>query len=444
MQQTALKEKEVNPQEMQGEFVVGGNVYASAVRSLDSVDYYEQGLTPETQRRMRFDSEVESSVEFLIDSVFSDGIAPVSCVTDENDADFSEAQEIAAFVREAVSDPVRSIETVAREMFRDCYFSGAKAGEIVLRLKNGDYILDRINPKPNAAVGFVCDKFFNVLGLVGAQTNGYVPTVVKSEDEIIPREKFLIFQFELENNDPRGVKKIRSAFDAWCDKKDTRPQYKEWRKTSAIPKKFGTTPQNSKDIPVRNPDGTQKIVNGVPQTITAEKGLMNALEGFANNSTVVGPNGTTVTQLEVKGTGQQFITAFKFNNSEIRKSILGDSLATGEADKDARAAKQIAVTVVDLRVRSFRNIVAAAIKKDVFRLLAVMKFGEEKAHLTPDCSLGDTERRDWEKTADALAGIGYQMADEHQREGDIILGFTPREKQAQATDEGDGGGGETQ
>lgn len=156
---------------------------------------------------------------------------------------------------------------------------------------------------------------------------------------------------------------------------------------------------------------------------------MTALEGFANNSTVIVPNDADVKQLEVRGTGQHFSLAFRTNNSEIRKAILGDSVSTGEDDKGVKAAKQTSMTVVDLRARHYKNTIAGIVKRDIYRLLTVVNYGEEMAHLTPDCSLGDTERRDWETTADALSKIGYQIAPEHQREGDAILGFTPRDKE---------------
>jgi phage gp29-like protein len=177
--------------------------------------------------------------------------------------------------------------------------------------------------------------------------------------------------------------------------------------------------------------------NGRPKEISPERDLMTALEGFANNSTVTAPFGTTINQLEVQGTGDQFIKSLKYNNSGIRKAILGDSVSTGEDDKGVKAAKEVSIDVVNLRVKSFKNTIADAVRRDVYRLLTIVNFGADKVHLTPLCSLGDTERRDWEATAGALQKIGYRMADEHQREGDVILGFTPRAKDAKVNDPDD-------
>jgi hypothetical protein len=436
MLQPATKSKDLNKTELQGEYVSGGGSYQSLTLSLESTDRTRPNLTAQTRVAMRYDSEVESSVEFLLDAVFADGIAPVPVITDDEDADFPQAKEIADFVRTATSgDCPRTLAAVVREVARDAFYSGVKCGEIVLKLDDENNLaLDRINPKPNSAVSFVCDRHNNVLGLTGWNRNYSLTEIGEKRDEIIPREKFLIIQFELEDNDPRGVCRVRAGYDDWCDKKLTREQYKEWRRTSSIPKKYGITSEKARPRQIFDKEGKPVMKGGVAETVSAEKDLMTALEGFANNSTVTAPHGTEIGQLEVKGNGEQFVKALKYNNSGIRKAILGDSVSTGEDDKGVKAAKEVSIDVVNLRVKSIKNIIADAVRRDVYRLLTIVNFGADKAHFTPVCSLGDTERRDWEATAGALQKIGYRMADEHQREGDTILGFTPRSKDKKIDD----------
>lgn len=427
----AAKKQNAETSELTQEYVVGGRgYYSSEVLSNGNFDDLFPNFTNESQRLMRYDSEVESSVEFLINSVFAEGISPVSPITSEDHPEFAKAQEIAVFVAAATSEPARSVETVLREIFRGAYYAGVKVGEIVLRVNDkGETVLDRINPKANDATAFVVDKFKNVVGLVGATENGTLATSFNPKpEEIIRRDKFIVLNFEMVDNDPRGYAKIKAAFEAWCDKRKTRPQYEEWRRTSAIPKKFGTTAQGAKDHQLRGADG-QKLTNsdGSPKTISAQKGLMNALEGFANNSTVTAEYGTVVKQLEVQGTGIQFLNGFKLFNSEIRKAILGDSVTTGQDDKGINAAKETAMNVVELGGKSFKNSVAEYVKRDLYRLITIVNFGLKYAHLTPNASLGDTDRRDWNATAGALQKVGYKIAPEHLREGDALLGFKPRE-----------------
>ena len=399
----------------------------------------ETRLDANAIRHLRLDAEVESDVSMLADSVFAEGVEVMPAVIDEDEADFQEARDIADFCRKAVSDTRRPLHTVVKEMFKAAFYSGVKVGEIVLRYSNdaeieGKLVLDRINPKPSSATAFVTDKFLNVIGLVGAKRPGqvYVSTgaVSLDADEIIPREKFLIFSFELEDNDPRGLSQVRAAYGDYCDKQLTREQWKEWRRTSAIPKKFATTAQDAKNVIVKNADGTPKITNGVQETISPQKALMNALEGFANNSAIAAQYGTSVEQLEVTGTGVQFERHHKTCNSAIRKVILGDSLATGEADKDARAARESSKDIIDLRKQALRTVIADSIERDLFRLLTIVNFGADKARLTPKCFLGDTEATDWATDLNAASGAGYAFAPEHMRQLDAQFGLEPRSDDA--------------
>lgn len=424
------KENPVTEDELTGEFVSGGaNFFSSRRLSFESTDRVHPNLTAKGRKLLRYDSEVESSVEFLIDAVFAEGIQPVPSVTDTEAEEYDEAQEIAKFIGKAVISNSRKLEAVMREIFRDAFYNGVKAAEIVLKVDpNGNLVMDRLNPKPNSTISFVCDRFYNVLGLASWTYFVAAEDVYGKRKEIIAREKFVILQFELADNDPRGVKKINAVIDDYNDKQCTRKEYREWRRTSAIPKKVGIAPQSAKQIPVHNPDGTPKIVDGVPQTISMEKALMNALEGFANNSAITAPFGTDIKQLEVTGTGDQFIKSLKSSNTGIRKGILGDSLATGEADKDARAAKEVAMNVVDLRVKHMKNIVAECVERDLFKLLTVVNFGKEKAHLSPLCSLGDTERRDWATDLKAATSAGYKFAPEHFPVIDVQFGQKPRKE----------------
>lgn len=419
-----------NQEELQGEYVSGGG--SGNVRlSLDSYDTQRPGLTAEMRRAMRYDSEIESSVEFLVDAVFSEGVSPVPRLTDSDDPEFEKANEINDFMRRATNRPgmTRRFESVLREVFRESFYSGVKAAEIVLCAdENANLILDRLNPKPNNSITFVCDRFYNVIGLTSWNQNISSDDILKKRGEIIPRQKFLILQLELEDNHPAGIAKIRAAFDDYADKKNDRAVYKEWKRTSAIPKKIGITGQNAKDVQVRNADGSIAMENDRPKTITAEKGLMTALEGLANNSTVTAPFGTDIRQLEVRGTGEQFLESLKSNNAGIRKAILGDSVTTGSDDKGIKAAKEVANDVVDLKVRTMKSAVAETVERDIYLLLTVVNFGAEFAHLSPVCSLGDTERRDWATDLQAASRGGYKFADEHLPELDGMFGLKPRKE----------------
>lgn len=447
MPRSAAKNKPV--EETTDEVVVGsylGFAQSSSLR-FDGADRVEHRLNETSIERLRLDAEVESDVSILADSVFSDGISISPRITDKEDPELAQAEEIADFCRVA-TDTRRPLAVVGCEMFKAAFYSGVKVAEIVLKLRNdsqvnGKLVLDRVNPKPNSATAFVTDRFFNVLGLVGARDSARADApagkVSLSGEEIIPREKFFILDFELENNDPRGVSLVRAAFADYCDKLLTREQWKAWRKTSSIPKKFGTTGPDAKEVELKNPDGSPVLVNGIKQKVSAQKALTNALDNWENDSSVVAPYGYDVKQLEVVGTGVQFERAIRYNDSKIRKVILGDSLATAEADKDARAARESSKDVVDIRKQKFRGFVAMAIERDILRLLTIVNFGEDKAHLTPRCFLGDTEANDWATDLQAASKVGYKVAKEHLPQLDEQFGLKPRNLDAEEYDPGKSG-----
>lgn len=266
MPRTAKKQEEY-----QAEIVSGGASFASTLALGTNINLGNE-INADVRRLMRRDSEIESSLEFLIDTIFAEGVTPRSPVTDEDAEDFEQAREISEFVSAATANPDRSVEAVMREMFRAAFFAGAKVAEIVLKADENDrLILHRINPKPLEATAFACDKFYNVLGLVGAKNGGRrafsYSALSVSADEIIDREKFVVVQFELEDNDPRGVVKATPVYDAWCDKRGTRAQWKEWRRTSAIPKKVGKLQPNAKPRQVFDANNQPVIENGVAKTI---------------------------------------------------------------------------------------------------------------------------------------------------------------------------------
>lgn len=434
MEQAATLEK----QDASNEYVVGNRSgYAEpSVERVDTVDHHDHRLDQELIERLRVDSEVESNIGILADSIFSDGLEVVSAVADEDDAEFAEAQEIADFVRKAIEMP-RPLKQIAREMFKGAFYNGVKVAEIVLKYRkdgrvDGKLVLDRVNPKPNSATAFVTDRFYNVIGLVGARRAGEIAApsghISLNSDEIIPREKFFILSIEQEDNDPRCLSQVRALVQDYCDKQVTRAQWREWRRTSAIPKKVGITASGQKDAELKNPDGSPVVENGVRKTVSAQVAMTKALDSFENNSSIGIPNGADVKQLEVNGTGLQFERHAKSCNLAMRKLILGDSLATGEADKDARAARESSKDVIDIRKQNFRTIIADAIERDIFRLLTSVNFGDDKTHLTPKCFLGDTEANDWATDVQAAARAGYKFTDRQMRQLDTQFGLEPREE----------------
>lgn len=443
-----LTKKQVSPiskDSLENEYVAGGNSYfSSEILSPNKASRAQPDFNPVQAERMRTDAEISSSVEFAIDSMFADGLQIYSAAP-EGDADYEKGREIADFCAAAVNAARRSVVSVLRELARGTYYHGVKVGEIVLRYEDNNrfrnkYVLDRINLKPNRATAFVTDKFYNVIGLVGAKRARYTfssSRISLKPEEIIERRKFIVLAFELEDNDPRGLVPVRTAHDSFRDKQATRIYYKEWLKRCAITQKAGFTEPNAKPEPLRDPETGEYLTypNGAPRTVSAQERMTLALGEMENNSVFVGPHGADLKVLEVFGTGEQFERSYKLNNQEARKAILGDALATGAADKDARAARESAMDVVDLKIKARKNSVCEAFKQDVLTLLVEENYPPELWHLVPNCSLGDTERRSWATDMRAASAAGWRMTKKQAAEVDVQFGLTPREDGDELFDE---------
>lgn len=432
MARTAKKTKLA---EFQDESVSTGRVAFGGSERLYASDYDCDlpRLNADTLRMMKRDAEVHAAVEFLMDAILADGIETVAAVF-ETDPEFELAEKISAFVRRCFLEHCRFFLRTYKSLMRGAFYHAHKLGENVFRLETqgedkGKLVLDRIKVKPNAATGFVVDEFYNVLGIVAVyrgQTNYGTGRI--NVENIIPLDKFTICTFETEDEDPRGVCQVKAAFEPACDNLETRAQYKLYRRKSAIRSFIGITADKADKVQVKNADGTPKIVNGVPVTKTPIKAVSETLAQMKNDTVAVFPFGTVVTPLDADGTGEQFERAYKINGQQIRKAILLQSGATGEADKGGlgKAGKEVDERVLNRRVNSFRRDRELELYA-LARTIVELNYGADKAHLTPGISLGDAEKSDFSALIAAYSDAGYSLHESQFDEIDRKLGNPKRD-----------------
>jgi hypothetical protein len=289
--------KNPTTKDLASEFVVGGiAAYEPYVQRVDTRDRVELRLTRRAIDQLRLDPELESDISVLADTVFADGIEIIPAINDETDAEYQEASDIADFCNKATQTR-RPLEMVLKEMFKAAFYNGVKVGEIVLQISerqriDGKLVLDRINPKPaprlrSSPTNFSTSSVSSVPNSPCRSDRCSVGSFLS--DEIIPREKFLVLAFELEDNDPRGLAgpgRLRT----YCDKQLTAASGKNGgvpprsRRSSALHRRT-----QSRSPSCEMPTESRSIENGVQKTISAQKGLMMALEGFANNSAITVP-----------------------------------------------------------------------------------------------------------------------------------------------------------
>lgn len=435
--------KKSKPQEFQDESVSAGRIYGGGGETLSAevADRHNLRFTADEARRIKKDAEVHAAVEFILDAILADGIETVGAAF-EDDPEFDLAEEIAAFVRRSMLETCSFFARTYKELMRGGFCHGHKVGEIVLRLEkqgidSGKLVLDRIKVKPNNSIAFYCDEFMNPLGLIAANRGqiSITSNSVKSEN-IIPLDKFLIVVFEQEDSDPRGVRQTEAAYEPFCDKSETRKQFKLWRRKCAVRSFIGTTPEGAKPIQVKDDNNLPVMVGGVPKTKSPMKATSETLAKMQNDTVAVFSHGTEVQALDADGTGEQFIKSFSFNNQEIRKAILLQSGATAESDKGGlgKAGKEVDERVLNRRINSFRRDREIELYK-LGCLLVELNFGADKVHLSPAISLGDAEKTDFSAMLGAYSSAGYSLHESQFDEIDRKLGNPKRDMKAQSDDD---------
>lgn len=433
--------RKTKPAEFQNESVSTGRVvFGTESLAQSPRDRQFPKLTHSEARALRFDAEVRAAVEFLLDAILSDGLETVTAAYD-TDPEFAEADEIAQFVRRSFLDSCSFFLRTYKALMRGAFYFGHKVGETILKYETvgpdaGRLVLDRVKVKPNRATAFVVDEFMNVVGLVGVRKGQNAITTGRVNPEnVIPLDKFLICTFETEDEDPRGVMQIEAAYEPTCDKRETRLQFKLWRRKCSVRSFIATTSQSPKPVQVKNADGTPKIVNGVPVQKSPMAATAETLAALQNDTVAVFEFGTAVQALEADGTGEQFERAYRVNDQQIRKAILLQSGATGESDKGGlgKAGKEVDERVLIRRINSFRHDRERELYQ-LARLLVQLNFGEDKLHLTPKITLGDANKQDFGALLSSYADAGYTLHESQFDEIDTHLGLPKRDVDAAAAD----------
>ena len=408
------------------EYVAGGryNWYSDLIQSLPpSIDELTDDFGDDLYDRMMLDAEVEAGINTLKTRVLEHGIqiAPVDLVARilrlrpnlsraevEIDAALDErARELAAWCQDVVDNLETPISDVLWNML-DALYCGNKVAELVWSMGTREeqldiaaaalsmpvtrttYKLSRINVKARETTAFVVDSHNNPLGLIVASPELPLSLSVGSltlaardlESRVLPLEKFLIFTFRPKDNDPRGTSALRSTYNAWWIKQQ---MYPEWLKFLA---QFATASL----IGFTSPDAQSELDEDGATVLTPQQAMLRILVQLRNGSAAAFPHGSEVEKIVSTGEGKAFIEAFDAVDRWIRKSILNQTLATGEGQHQARAASETHKDILDSLVDSIKDSVARMIRRDVLKPLIEYNFGVEALALLPEVKMGqDTQ-----------------------------------------------------
>lgn len=438
------------------EAVAGGGwpgAWETYARTLPGyIDDLSRDLGDDIYERMGRDYKVESATETLKLSALDGDFQVLSPIDDKEDPDYELAQEIAAFCQANINGLTGSFVMDTLYDLLDAVSFGNRVAEIVCRegtdrdaaafetLRSRGVrptMLKALKPKPRRSVFFVVDAFWNVLGLLPAAPVPGSPTLLTTlptgTENLLPRWKFAVLTFRPKDNDPRGQSIRRSAYTPWWSKVQ---MWAEWLRSLTqfgSPSLVGTCGENSQSEFVDNGDGTTTEVTPVQK-------LFAQLLAFRNGSVIALPPGGDVKPLQSTGQGTSvspFTGAIGFFDKAIETAITGQNLATSEGEHNARAAADVHQDALGLPVRHARAAVESMVRCDIFGLLVLLNYGEEFLHLTPWCSLSDTEQQDFAKHAAALAKLGYRVHPSQAQALDARLGLPVRSEEAAGEGMGD-------
>jgi hypothetical protein len=278
-----------------------------------------------------------------------------------------------------------------------------------------------IKVKPRGAVLFVVDEYMNVLGLVPAYVNSKINNW--TTQNVITRDKFIVFVNNPEDDDPRGTSAWRPAFTWWNFVMHVPKEYLRFLLQEAMPIPVLELPEGmEKWMAKRGPDG--EILYEDPETrkypimLEATESAKLTLENIRNGKAIAIPPKSKLTPYVGKGTNGDtvFPNAISTAYRLVEDSIVNQSLAQSEGEHQARAAsithegRLNDVFFWDKRAIAFMtlyDLIAVDVKNNL---------GDWALPYMPKLSLGDSEKRDWAKDLETIAkSYFYGFIDDTQR-----------------------------
>lgn len=438
------------------EYVAGGSLYWTQdfYRSLPFyIDDLTQDFGDDIYERMLLDPQVAKCINHLKLAALAQGIHLAPAV-DEEDPRYELAQEITDFCRRNLAgleipfDPAKTPVPLYWQLWdlMDAIALGNKIAEQVYHVPQrgpdaGKLCLKALKVKPRRAVALVVDSFLNVIGILGlipgqGATTLCLTSIADPEQvpNLLPRTKFAIFSFRPKDGDPRGTTLLRPAYNPWWLKQQTYPEFLKYLAQFGTPSVWGETASDAQESVATNPETGEVLYDelGNPVYQRPEEAMLAGLIGFRNGSAMAVRKGAAIHVVEAQGNGEAFHKAFSFFNREIATAVLGQTLATEEAEHQARASSDTHQDTLDMHVGHVKGATATVIRADVLVPLVEYNYGPEALDLVPKVLLERTEPQDFAPNATAVAGLeksGYLHPSQY-RELDAKLGLPPRSDEA--------------
>ena len=422
---TDLATTERPPDELTTEYVVGSAGLFFRGGRLRALSHAFDDLTADfgddLYERMLLDPQVVACTNVLRALLQDAGAQLPNPLADEDADGYDLAGEILTFCESVLDDLSTPLDEVLWDMLL-AIATGSRIAELVYeqRQVRNWFVLDQsttvsqdqvllipraIKVKPRRSVAFVTDPYMNVQGILALRTGdvgiGTTALTTSDRERLLPREKFMALSFRPKDGDPRGSSAARPAHSPWWTKQQVWEEFLKYLAQFASPSLVGTTSEASEKSGVvkTNADGTKT-------TVAAVTALMEQLLAFQNGTAIAVPYGTVIDALKATGDGEAFHKAFALCDRQIAEAILHQTLATQEAQHQARASSEVHQDTLETIIRQAKRAVCLALRRDVLRPMVRYNYGErEAALLTPHVSLGSVEQQDLAKMMNAIAQL---------------------------------------
>ena len=382
---------------------------------LNSFGGWGAELCEEEIADMERDAIISSNYELLVETVLADEGRIVPLVTNEEAANYEEAQEAARLCRFALE----CLETDLPSTFEQLLSAlkvGVKVAESTFQAVRDDdgqlvAVPVSIKVKPRNSLQFVVDEFMNIVGFTTAYATG---GEMRAEDTILPRQKFLVFSYKPKDENPQGTSAFLSVVSAFRHKRKIWPLWSKFLSIFAMPALHGTPSEKSSPEPQFDADGQPMIdpVTQKPIVLTPEHAMLQSMLQWTDGTVIVTAPGSTIKAIETKGDGAAFVQAFRHLNMELSTGLLRQSRATNEAEHGSKADSQTGQELFATYVAYLKTRLAIAFRRDVLRVIVWLNMGPDAARRsTPLFFLGDADRFSWAEDATAIAAIADSLTD---------------------------------
>lgn len=356
------------------------------------VEIYDQMMT---------DPEVAGTINLIKRAILSEGWS-IEPSLPRDDPNYVFAVAMADFVRACLENLNTDPLVIFNELL-DGIRLGSSCAEQTYRLcETGIYegylMLRDIKQKPNRSTVYVVDSFYNWVGILTARYPGQVypagslVAVPVSPNGyiagLLPRKKFIVFSWDVRENDPRGTSILRPAYSAWWTKQQIMSEYLSWASKFASPSLVGNTAQGAVAQVVTDASGDAVLdANGNPVTQTPEEVLAVSLQAFRNGSAIAVPFGSEIKAIETGNDGNAFAEAVRVMNTEIVKAVTMQLLATVEGKNQSRSASEVHQDVLGMLLLYVKQLFANTIRRDCFGPLLRYNFGDGIERYVPKLNL---------------------------------------------------------